>query len=351
MCLYPQKMVNKKYTATAKNGGCVPTMKDERTAYVQIPCGKCIECRQQKARNWMVRLGEEIPNTQYNYFVTLTFSPEQLGKLRKKTNLSECNALFGIALRRSLERWRKDQKKSIKHWFITELGHEGTERIHAHGILFSDKPLEWQVIEPGKDGNMCKWKYWNYGKVYVGTYVSMRTVNYLMKYVTKIDTDHKHFNGYIFCSPGLGKTWLERMQQYYKYVPGESLDYFRLPNGSKVKLPTYYKNHCYNEEEREKIWCDFMDKEKTTIAGNVYRDKQSAHAYGNITAKAQEVNKRLGYGDDSQEWRKMPYNITPAMLRKGQLPGATREQQLRWQNIQEIDKKLKKLRKNLEESK
>ena len=284
----------------------------------------------------------------FYYFITLTFSPEGLGKLRKKTGLNECNALFGIALRRSLERYRKDHKKSIKHWFITELGHENTERIHAHGILFSDNPLEWKHIEDMKDGQMCKWKYWQYGHVFVGTWVNMQTVNYLMKYVTKIDTDHKHFYGYIFCSPGLGKAWLETMKKYYKYTPGASLDYFRLPNGSKVKLPTYYKNKLYNEEEREKIWRDFMDQEKTTIAGNVYYDKQDGLKYGNIIAKAQEVNTRLGYGSDSQEWRKLPYNVTPAMLRKGQVPGQTKEQQKHWQKIKEIEQMLKKLRKNLE---
>ena len=40
------------------------------------------------------------------------------------------------AIRLCLERIRKHTGKSVKHWFITELGHNGTERIHLHGIVW-----------------------------------------------------------------------------------------------------------------------------------------------------------------------------------------------------------------------
>ena len=39
------------------------------------------------------------------------------------------------AIRLCLERVRKQTGKSIKHWFITELGHEKTERLHLHGVF------------------------------------------------------------------------------------------------------------------------------------------------------------------------------------------------------------------------
>ena len=333
-------MRNKKYTVTAKNGGCVPSMPiigedeygheiyDERVATVQIPCGRCKECLDNRARNWQIRLAEEIPLTQYNYFITLTFAPEELGTLCRKTRLGEVNPLMGVAIRRMLERWRKDHKKSLKHWFITELGHEGTERIHAHGLILSNQPLEFEKIEQKKDGWLCKWKYWRYGNVFVGDWVNNQTINYLMKYVCKIDNDHKHFIGYVFTSPGIGKKWLETMQEIYKYRPHESLDYYRMPDGHKVKLPTYYKNHRYTEEEREMIWRDIMDKDETIIAGNKYYSGQlDMPTEGRIRAKAQEINKKLGYGSDSQEWRNIPHCVTEAMLRKGTWKNPYQEQE------------------------
>ena len=60
MCLYPKLIANPKYSATKKNGGVIPKMKDKRVGYVPIGCGKCMECTKQKARDWSVRLQEEI---------------------------------------------------------------------------------------------------------------------------------------------------------------------------------------------------------------------------------------------------------------------------------------------------
>ena len=78
MCLYPKFIINRKYTVTKKNGGNVPTIKDPRTKYVPVGCGKCMECRKQKSRGWQVRLHEEIRNRNDGLFVTLSFSDQSL---------------------------------------------------------------------------------------------------------------------------------------------------------------------------------------------------------------------------------------------------------------------------------
>lgn len=326
MCLYPIKYINKKYTPTIKNGGCVPKppiigydehgfpIYDERVLYINIPCGQCIECRKQKARNWQIRLHEEIKAHKYSYFITLTFDPEELGKLMKETNNIECNATAAIAVRRCLEYYRKDHKKSLRHWLITELGHEGTERIHLHGLLFTDDPLQFNKFDRS---NYYIWKYWKYGIVYVGDYCTAKTINYIVKYVNKIDTQHKGFIGQIFASPGIGKQFMTESNiiKYRSKLNGKYDDFYRLQNGSKVKLPTYYKNKLYNEEEREQMWREFMDENKITILGNtLYKDKIKGSDLENAIKKAQEFNKECGYGNNSKEWRKKPYNITKKML-------------------------------------
>ena len=146
MCLYPRLMVNKKYTRTKKNGGNVPIIKDERTRYVPIGCGICIECLKQKANSWNIRLQEEFKSNNIAQFVTLTFSEEKIKELSNKytklnggtlTDPHQNNELAIFAVRYFLERWRKKRKKSVKHWLVTELGHNGTERIHLHGIIWT----------------------------------------------------------------------------------------------------------------------------------------------------------------------------------------------------------------------
>ena len=97
-----------------------------------------------------------------------------------------------------LERIRKKTGKSIKHWFITELGHEKTERLHLHGIV-------WGI---GTD-QLIKEK-WNYGITYTGNFVNEKTINYITFIVTKIDEKHPDFIGKVLCSRGIGAGYTKR---------------------------------------------------------------------------------------------------------------------------------------------
>ena len=141
MCLYPKLIKNKKYIPNEKNKGRPPIMKDKRTELVPVGCGKCIECMRQKRNEWSVRLLEEIRHDNEATFITLTFSQESLQELGKEIQTADTylyyNEIATLAVRRFLDRWRKKYKKSLKHWLITELGQNNTERIHLHGILWT----------------------------------------------------------------------------------------------------------------------------------------------------------------------------------------------------------------------
>ena len=357
MCLYPRKIANRKYVANDKNRGIIPDppvighndlglpIYDERVLQIEVPCGQCIECRTTKAREWQVRLAEEIKEHKYNYFITLTFAPKELEELCKKTRLKECNAVAGYAVRHMLEKWRKTHKKSIKHWLITELGHEGTERIHLHGLLFSDEQLEFSEMD---DNKLRTWNYWKYGHIYVGDYVNQQTINYISKYITKIDTDHKGFVGQILASPGIGKSFIDHLQEInskeYEYRPKHATDFYRLENGCKVKLPKYYKNKLYNEEQREEIWRGFMDQHKIAILGIEHDIREGMSNLTRIKDNARDKNKNMEYGDNSGEWRKKDYNITQRMLQQ-----VERDKQRNYlEEMQERDRKLQEFRKNYE---
>ena len=76
MCLYQTKRENPKYRANKKNGGIIPRLQYQQTAWVMTDCGLCIECRKKKAREWQVRLMEDIKTNKNAIFVTLTMSNE-----------------------------------------------------------------------------------------------------------------------------------------------------------------------------------------------------------------------------------------------------------------------------------
>ena len=165
MCLYPKLILNRKYTPNNKNKGNVPIPSDIRALYVPVGYGKCMECLKQKAREWRVRLHEELRSDNRSvYFVTLSFSDESLNKLQSEidkeyTGYDLDNKTATLAVRRFLERWRKEFKTSVKHWLVTELGQNNTERIHIHGLIWSP--------DPGLIGRI-----WKYGNTWIGDYVN-----------------------------------------------------------------------------------------------------------------------------------------------------------------------------------
>ena len=144
MCIYPKLIKNKKFEANKKNGGIIPAVFDKRTLLIPVACGNCIECRKKKSREWQVRLQEEIRDGEKAEFVTLTFSNRSIKELTNEIWNEDLsiqgykldNEIATLATRRFLERWRKKHKKSVKHWLVTELGHNGTENIHMHGIIW-----------------------------------------------------------------------------------------------------------------------------------------------------------------------------------------------------------------------
>jgi len=341
MCLYPTIILNRKYTKTKKNKGKIPQIKDERTRYVPVGCGKCMECKKQKKRQWQVRLQEEIRHDKRGQFVTLSFNDEELAKLetdydeqeiitgiRKTITLSNGkqrnyynkqkvktknklqgyeldNAVVKKAVRRFLERWRKENKKSVKHWLVTELGQKKTERIHVHGILFTDKTTE--EIE----------KIWKYGKVWIGEYTNEKTINYIVKYVSKTDKQHPNYNSITLCSPGIGSNYINRMDSNNnKYKGDKTNETYKTRQGIKLNLPIYYRNKIYTEEEREKLWIQKLDKGERWVNGIKIDISESEEVYYKRLKEAQIKSRMLGYQDNKKNWNKIKYENERRNLKK-----------------------------------
>lgn len=312
MCLYPRIITNRKYIANKKNKGIVPEVKDKRTLLVPVGCQRCMECKKQKARQWSVRLQEEIRTEKDGQFVTLTFSNESIKHLVEeiaKANEGVIpdgyeldNAIATLATRRFLERWRKKTGKSIRHWLITELGqganwkYQGTENVHLHGIIFS------------KDTKEIKEK-WQYGHVFIGKYVNNKTINYITKYVTKTDPIHKEYNAIILTSKGIGSKYITRWDaQTNKFRGTKTQEYYTTRQGRKIDLPIYFRNKIYTDEEREILWIAKLDKQIRYVNGEKISiaTPEGLKEYYNTLKFHQAKNIRLGYGK-GKDWNRQEY--------------------------------------------
>lgn len=293
MCLYPKLIRNPKYRANKKNKGIVPRMTDERVGYVPIGCGLCSECLKQKSNEWRVRLFEEIKHDNEAVFITMTFSNEEYSKLAEEIRnelLAEIgdyeldNAIARRAVKRFLGRWRKKTGKSVKHWLVTELGGNGTENVHLHGILWTQKTMDIEAV-------------WKYGWTYKGTYVNEQTISYVGKYITKADEKHKYYKPIILCSPGIGKNYEKSLNaRLNKYKKSETDTMYRLRNGKKVAMPKYYRNKLYTEEEREQLWLDKLDEGVRYVKGNKVK-ADNEEGYNELVKYYREVDRKLGFGN------------------------------------------------------
>jgi hypothetical protein len=298
MCLFPKLIRNKRYCITNKNAGIIPEIKDIRHLYLPAKCNKCIECRKQTARDWNLRLQEDIKNNKEAKFVTFTFNNEEYNKLSQQIDYKGDhqytidNNVAKLAVRRYLERVRKETGKSLRHWLITELGQTRSERLHIHGIIYGDS----KIIN----------KHWKYGYTYTGDYVNESSTTYLTKYMHKPDIIHKTYQPIILCTKGIGRDYINTVNGKLNTFNYENTkETYTHTNGKKTGLPKYYRDKLYNDDEREYLWSQLLDKDLRYVLGqkieNVSTEKGMT-IYNKALKYAQNKNKQLGYGDDSKNW-------------------------------------------------
>jgi hypothetical protein len=352
MCLYPKLVRNPKYVSNKKNGGVIPPINDNRVIAVPIGCGNCMECRKQKMNSWGIRLMEEVKEKRNGKFVTLTFSNESIRELSKGIKLKGYdldNAIATRAVRLFTERWRKKYKKTIRHFLITELGHGKTEHLHLHGIVWAGNEDD---VRDTMNEIEDKWKYgwvWK-GKEVNGrlvNYVNEKTVNYIGKYIMKIDEQHKEYKPIILCSNGIGKGYINRAGINNEYKGKETKDSYKLDNGTEVGLPIYYRNKLYSDEEKEALWINKLDKELRYVNKIEIDISEGYEDYFKVLEEERRVNIKMGYGTSKIEWERKQYEKELRMI-KHESRGIKRE--MRNKDYIKMNKQINKNSKWIEES-
>lgn len=308
MCLYSKLIINPKYKSTKKNNGIIPTMTDQRVKYVPIGCGKCIECTKKKAREWQVRLLEDIRVNKNGIFITLTFSDQSIAELNKEVDeklegFERDNQIATIAMRRFLERWRKKFKRSLRHWTITELGHKNTENLHLHGIIWTTETIETIA------------QIWHYGYIWPKNeierrrnYINERTISYITKYITKKNITNKTYKPIILTSPGIGNNYTNTFNsKLNKYNNNKTIETYRTNTGHTIALPIYWKNKIYTENERENLWIEKLNKEERWVCGERVSIKDSYKEYDELIKWYRKLNQQLGYGTDEKDMGRVEY--------------------------------------------
>jgi hypothetical protein len=249
-CYHPLKAYQ---TGTTINGKKIVSFKEERDEHkypqIAIPCGKCIGCKLDKAKQWAIRCIHEASLYEQNCFITLTFNEEYLPEDHSidKRHLQ----LFFKKLRN-----RITDGRTIKYFACGEYG-EQRNRPHYHALIFNydfpDKRL-WKKTEAGEliYRSEILEKLWPYGYSSIGN-VTFESAGYVARYQFKKQKDKKSYElvddetGELFnLEPefllmsrggkkghGIGYEWFK------KYHEDTNKDYLTV-NRMKVGVPKYY---------------------------------------------------------------------------------------------------------------
>lgn len=274
----------------------------------QIPCGKCIACRLETARQTAVRCVHEASLYEKNSFITLTYSDENLKsnklvykdfqnfvkKLRSHIWDEKLKELFPNAntreyrrqlFKESTKQFQNDIKEKIRiSIFATGEYGDKNKRPHWHAIIFNWRPSdEKRKYTNSRGDNVYSSdildQIWSHGFTEIGA-VSLHSAGYCARYAAKKlvhGKDGTHdFNpiNRRSCKNAIGKGFIEKYWQ----------DIFRhgnlLINTDKGKkqcgIPRYYekwlkKNHPehwqrYVTQVKQKIINDAVEKESKISA-------------------------------------------------------------------------------------
>lgn len=142
---------------------------------LEVPCGKCLPCRNEKSFEWSRRLTDELGYWKKSVFITLTYDEDHLEYNSKGYPTLSKSTLqkFIKRLRRALGYHNIDTK--LKYFACGEYG-DRTSRPHYHIIIFG----------------LGLWKYdkqlikdcWTFGSIDFGS-VTRASIKYVASYVNK----------------------------------------------------------------------------------------------------------------------------------------------------------------------
>lgn len=216
-------------------------------SFVTVPCGKCLACLMNKRSDWTFRLMQENNNIeQTSKFVTLTYDDESipltdegLMTLRKSD------------LQNYFKRLRLYNNEKIKYYAVGEYG-ELTRRPHYHIILFgsdtdTDVIIAWTAYDRRKKEFIFK------GKVDIGK-VESRSIHYVTGYLIGKNFEFGEYDEkrvekpFSIMSKGIGENYMLNA----KWHKENEYFYVHSDNGNKLRLPRFYKEKIFNEEEKER---------------------------------------------------------------------------------------------------
>lgn len=301
-----------------------------KNCFIDVPCGKCLECFNKKVNDWSFRLKQQLMDSKTAYFFTLTYDddslplkgvdknsskvwfscrqreylePAEIDTLEcfddditfvghdlldievlpcfKKSDVQELVRSIRDKIRYQLRKKFKAKQvnvmmKDIKYFVSSEYG-ETTNRPHYHGVFFG-LPFDLNEFISVLSSS------WNYGFV-SASLCNEKRCYYAAKYALKNAATLYKPNmdkGFILVSKGLGIGFLDDSTKAYM-LGGENGEYkvFIHSNGREVLIPKYYRDKVFTEEYQKdrlsEIWDNFDELKRAPATENPFMWRDSVY--------------------------------------------------------------------------
>lgn len=214
----------------------------------KVPCGWCVNCRQNKRQSWVYRLQAEAKEYPLSLFVTLTYDDEHLPIVRIGSDLFQTNV--AVVSKRDVQLFMKRLRKKYEdykmRYFVTSEYGAKNGRPHYHMILFG-------FPFTGKMAGDLLAECWQNGFVQAHS-LTIKEIAYVCKYMyeksmcPEILRDEKKYKPFMLCSrnPGIGFGFMKAdIIEFYRRHPR---DYVRAWAGHKMAMPRYYADKLYDDD-------------------------------------------------------------------------------------------------------
>lgn len=265
---------------------------------VPVPCGKCEACLARRARDWMIRLREEMKDSSYACFVTLTYDDEHLPREDRKVYdwMIDQEVIFkDVPVHRVrdcqlfLKRLRKDNPDvKIRYFLVSEFGPK-TLRPHYHVIIFNlsrERCNKAYISSKWKNGFVEVSKVTEGRIAYVTKYCFGSTTlpYWLPKNFTKMSL-----------KPAIGYKWYECYKKQLEILNEEDAYYFA--NSYHLPCPAYYVRKFKKEFESSMLEDELAEYKQSKM-----EDYLDSLYYQHLNDVEEVVQRQKEY-EDTGRWR------------------------------------------------
>lgn len=207
-----------------------------------VPCGKCLACLQRRQSDWVVRLREELKCSSSCYFLTLTYSEDNVP--REMIDGKEWKVLCKKDFQNWMKRFRKAISPDLIRFFACGEYGSKTLRPHYHAIIFNF-PANKDILEVLQNT-------WRLGFV-MASVVKPAHFPYVAKYCSMYSDlplvlRSKLYRPFILCSrnPAIGRNFLSDV--IFTYYRETLSTVIRHRDGTKSALPRYYADRIFDDQ-------------------------------------------------------------------------------------------------------